>query len=86
MTHPRLGLLGLTALLAALASCAAPPSPTGAGVMPSPDQAAAPAPQHPGPGWLLLGVAEGRKKHDKRHAIAERDWARDKARLMRARG
>ncbi len=35
---------------------------------------------------VLLGVAEGRKKHDKRHAIADRDWARDKARLMRARG
>ncbi len=35
---------------------------------------------------VLLGVAEGRKKHDKRHAIAERDWQRDKARLMRARG
>ena len=31
-------------------------------------------------------VAEGRKLHDKRHAIAARDWARDKARLMRARG
>ena len=27
---------------------------------------------------VVLGVAEGRKKHDKRHAIAERDWARDK--------
>jgi SsrA-binding protein len=35
---------------------------------------------------VLLGVAEGRKLHDKRHAIAARDWARDKARLMRARG
>ena len=35
---------------------------------------------------VLLGVAEGRKKHDKRAAIAERDWSRDKARLMRARG
>jgi len=35
---------------------------------------------------VLLGVAEGRKKHDKRAAIAERDWQRDKARLMRARG
>ena len=35
---------------------------------------------------VLLGVAEGRKKHDKRHAIADRDWARDKARLLRARG
>lgn len=35
---------------------------------------------------VLLGVGEGRKKHDKRAAIATRDWARDKARLMRARG
>lgn len=35
---------------------------------------------------VLLGLAEGRKKHDKRAAIAERDWQRDKARLMRARG
>ena len=35
---------------------------------------------------VLLGLGEGRKKHDKRHAIADRDWQRDKARLMRARG
>jgi SsrA-binding protein len=35
---------------------------------------------------VLLGLAEGRKKHDKRAAIAARDWARDKARLMRAKG
>lgn len=35
---------------------------------------------------VLLGLAEGRKKHDKRAAIAERDWQRDKARLLRARG
>ena len=35
---------------------------------------------------VLLGLAEGRKKHDKRQAVADRDWARDKARLMRARG
>ncbi|MGI4953922.1 MAG: SsrA-binding protein SmpB [Janthinobacterium lividum] len=32
---------------------------------------------------VLLGVGEGRKKQDKRHAIAARDWQRDKARLMR---
>ncbi len=32
---------------------------------------------------VLLGVAEGKKKHDKRAAIAARDWQRDKARLMR---
>jgi SsrA-binding protein len=35
---------------------------------------------------VLLGLAEGRKKHDKRAAIAARDWQRDKARLMRDRG
>ncbi|MGG5889142.1 SsrA-binding protein SmpB [Falsiroseomonas sp. HC035] len=35
---------------------------------------------------ILLGVGEGKKKHDKRAAIAERDWSRDKARLMRDRG
>ncbi|TCZ65341.1 SsrA-binding protein SmpB [Roseicella aquatilis] len=35
---------------------------------------------------VLLGLAEGRKQHDKRAAIAARDWARDKARLMRAKG
>jgi SsrA-binding protein len=35
---------------------------------------------------VLLGLGEGRKKHDKRHAIADRDWQRDKARLLRARG
>jgi SsrA-binding protein len=35
---------------------------------------------------VLLGLAEGRKKHDKRAAIAARDWARDKARLMREKG
>lgn len=35
---------------------------------------------------VLLGLGAGRKKEDKRHAIAARDWQRDKARLMRARG
>ncbi|HUC16842.1 MAG TPA: SsrA-binding protein SmpB [Acetobacteraceae bacterium] len=35
---------------------------------------------------VLLALAEGRKKADKRAAIAERDWRRDKARLMRAKG
>jgi len=34
---------------------------------------------------VLLGVGEGRKKSDKRQAIAARDWARDKARLMSSR-
>ncbi len=32
---------------------------------------------------VLLGVGEGRKKSDKRAAVAARDWQRDKARLMR---
>ncbi|ABI62094.1 SsrA-binding protein SmpB [Granulibacter bethesdensis] len=35
---------------------------------------------------VLLGVAEGRNKADKRAAIASRDWQRDKARLMREKG
>ena len=35
---------------------------------------------------VQLGLAEGRNKADKRHAIAARDWQRDKARLMRERG
>ena len=35
---------------------------------------------------VLLGVGEGRKKQDKRQAIAARDWQRDKARLMRGKG
>ena len=34
---------------------------------------------------VLIGVGEGRKKADKRHAIAARDWQRDKARLLRNR-
>ena len=35
---------------------------------------------------VLLGLAQGRKKADKRAAIKERDWQREKARLLRARG
>ncbi len=35
---------------------------------------------------VLLGLAEGRKKADKRAAVAEREWQRDRARLLRARG
>jgi SsrA-binding protein len=35
---------------------------------------------------ITLGVGQGRNKSDKRHAIADRDWARDKARIMRERG
>ncbi|GAN81794.1 SsrA-binding protein SmpB [Acidocella aminolytica] len=32
---------------------------------------------------VTLGIAEGKQKADKRHAAAERDWKRDKARLLR---
>lgn len=32
---------------------------------------------------LLIGTATGRKAHDKREVEAKRDWARDKARLMK---
>ncbi len=35
---------------------------------------------------LELALAKGKKLHDKREATAERDWARDKARLMRDKG
>ncbi len=35
---------------------------------------------------VTLGVGQGRNKADKRHAIADRDWARDRARIMRDRG
>jgi SsrA-binding protein len=33
-----------------------------------------------------IGLATGKKKHDKRETEKERSWARDKARLMRDRG
>ncbi|MCJ8325184.1 MAG: SsrA-binding protein SmpB [Rhizobiales bacterium] len=35
---------------------------------------------------LLLGVAKGKKNHDKRQTQKLKDWNRDKARLMRDRG
>ena len=35
---------------------------------------------------LELAVAKGKKTHDKREAEADRDWQRDKARLMRDKG
>ncbi len=35
---------------------------------------------------LTLGLAKGKKAHDKRQAQKDRDWQRDKARLMRERG
>ncbi|EPY03552.1 SsrA-binding protein SmpB [Magnetospirillum fulvum] len=44
---------------------------------------------HFGPRGLAkvqLGLAKGKKLHDKREAIKERDWNRDKARLMREKG
>jgi SsrA-binding protein len=33
-----------------------------------------------------IGLARGKKKHDKRATEKERAWAREKARLLRARG
>jgi SsrA-binding protein len=35
---------------------------------------------------IELGLARGKKLHDKRQSEKARDWARDKARLLRARG
>lgn len=35
---------------------------------------------------LEIGIAKGRKTVDKRHAVKERDWNRDKQRLMKERG
>jgi SsrA-binding protein len=35
---------------------------------------------------LQLGIAKGKKTHDKRETEKQRDWARDKARLLRNRG
>jgi SsrA-binding protein len=35
---------------------------------------------------LELGIAKGKKTHDKRETEKQRDWARDKARLLRNRG
>lgn len=35
---------------------------------------------------VLLGVGVGRQKQDKREAIKDRDWKRDRARLMAHRG
>ena len=34
---------------------------------------------------LRIGLAKGKKQHDKRATEKERDWQRDKARLLRAR-
>lgn len=35
---------------------------------------------------IELGIAKGKKLHDKRETEKSRDWARDKARLLRSRG
>lgn len=35
---------------------------------------------------IELGVAKGKKVHDKRETEKKRDWQRDKARLMRSKG
>jgi SsrA-binding protein len=35
---------------------------------------------------IQLGVAKGKKLHDKRETEKQRDWQRDKARLLRAKG
>jgi SsrA-binding protein len=35
---------------------------------------------------LLLGVARGKKLHDKRETEKKRDWSREKARLLKERG
>ena len=35
---------------------------------------------------LELGLAKGKRKQDKRESEKKRDWQRDKARIMRARG
>ena len=35
---------------------------------------------------VLLGLGQGKQKADKRQAVAAKDWARDKARLLRNRG
>ena len=35
---------------------------------------------------VTLGLGVGKRSVDKRHAIADRDWQRDKARLLRDKG
>lgn len=38
---------------------------------------------HRGKAKLEVGLAKGKKQHDKRAAIKERDWKRDKSRMMK---
>jgi len=42
---------------------------------------------HYSKGWIKaeIGLAKGKKQHDKREAEKERDWQREKQRLLRAR-
>jgi SsrA-binding protein len=40
---------------------------------------------HRGVAKLKIGIAKGKKKHDKRHTEAERDWNRQKQRLLKQR-
>jgi SsrA-binding protein len=35
---------------------------------------------------ILLGIARGKRQHDKRRTIKEREWKREQGRLVRARG
>lgn len=35
---------------------------------------------------LSVGLAKGKKQHDKREAEKDKDWVREKARVMRAKG
>jgi len=35
---------------------------------------------------LELGLGQGKKSHDKRDTIKDRDWSRQKQRLLRERG
>jgi SsrA-binding protein len=35
---------------------------------------------------LEIGLAKGKKQHDKRHTEKDRDWQRDKSRIMKAGG
>jgi len=35
---------------------------------------------------LTVGLAKGKKKHDKRAAVKERDWQRQKSRILKSAG
>lgn len=41
---------------------------------------------HKGIAKMKIGIAKGKKNHDKRETEAKRDWARQKQRLLRDRG